>query len=102
MRWKQPSPPRPGSTRVVTKFLIRHKTLDRETRWLERSSYVQVRAARDNDRMAPWVWRDWKWAEHAAEAKVAGETPPDSWLPRPDYVDDEVLASKVTDTGLYP
>jgi hypothetical protein len=81
MRWKQPAPPKTGDTRIITKFLFRAKTLNGETRWLERSSYVQVRAARDNDKIEPFVWRDWKWAEHAAEAKIAGETPPNAWLP---------------------
>jgi hypothetical protein len=85
MRWKQPAPPQPGEIRLVTKFLLRRKTLDRETRWLERSSYAQVYAARDNDGIPPWRWRDWKWAEHAAEARVAGESPPTGWLPRPGY-----------------
>jgi hypothetical protein len=81
MRWKHPPLPQPGDIRVITKFLFRRKTLNRETRWLERSSYVQVYAARDNDRMPPWVWRDWMWAEQAAEARVAGELPPRGWLP---------------------
>ena len=47
MRWKRPER---HETRTITKFLLFPKTINDETRWLERTSYVQ------------W-WNDYRWCD---------------------------------------
>lgn len=43
MRWRKKLKPFPknGDTREVTKFLWFPKTIDNETRWLERTTWIQ-------------------------------------------------------------
>lgn len=42
MRWAKKPPPRPGHREAVTRFLWFPLTIQGETRWLERATWVRV------------------------------------------------------------
>ena len=59
MRWKKEKT-KDGETRIINKFLIFPKTINRETRWLEKASWVEKwgywGAAEDGP---GWAYIDW-------------------------------------------
>ena len=59
MRWIQPEL---GKTRTITKFLIFPKTINGETRWLEKVTYTQV-VVYNILHDTGIKWKDCKWVD---------------------------------------
>lgn len=61
MRFKRPQP---YETRTVSKFLFLPKTIDGETRWLERAKiFQQYRPDVDSAGSIEYSWQDISWKE---------------------------------------
>jgi hypothetical protein len=69
MRWKRikKAKTEPFSERVVTRFLVFPKTLEDETRWLEKTGVVQV-YQKYTDMYSVWYfWTSVRWEEATDE-----------------------------------
>jgi hypothetical protein len=65
MRWKYYKPPETGDIRFQEKFLLLPKSINNETRWLEKAKYSQVYKKcyfyYNGELMSSYNWKDDEW-----------------------------------------
>lgn len=69
MRWTNEKPVE-GTMRVISKFLFFPRTIQGETRWLERAGIRQIRRYHEDDMRDAysesfWYWEDERWVDSA-------------------------------------
>jgi len=71
MRWAEPvvAPPKDGDQRECSAFLFFPKTINGETRWLERARWLQVYTQEEDD-LGPYCgrWSAIRWLRTGDEA----------------------------------
>jgi hypothetical protein len=68
MTWREKIQPKEGDLRIRTKYLFLPMTIEKQTKWLERSTWVELYQRAAFDRLE-WRPLSWRLLEDPAEGK---------------------------------